>query len=319
MSKSWRIVGCCIAMSAMAIGCGNANEASPTSEAKGGVQCHTDDAPPVSDPVTATTDIEALVTKRGKPSVVIPSTVGTELKVTDQIVGSGEEVPAGASVKVHYVGVKQSDCKEFDASWKSGKPLEFGLNQVIKGWTQGLVGMRAGGRRHLVIPSKLAYGDDASSGRPTGTLVFVVDLISFSAGTPSKPTGPTADAAALKAATDRGQPKVTVPSPLPTTLTVTDDVVGTGAELTAASTVLVHYVGVDKTGKEFDSSWSRGEPASFALAGVIPGWSKGMLGMKVGGRRTLVIPGDMAYGDTPKQQGAPAGTLVFVVDLVGAS
>ena len=114
-----------------------------------------------------------------------------------------------------------------------------------------------------------------------------------------------------------GKPTVTVPAAPATELQQTDDVVGTGAEATAGSTVTVHYVGVgQQTGKEFDASWG-GQPATFPLSGVIEGWSKGLVGMKVGGRRTLVIPGDLAYGPQgypPDIQ--PNETLVFTVDLI---
>ena len=80
-----------------------------------------------------------------------------------------------------------------------------------------------------------------------------------------------------------------------------------------------HYVGVSaSTGEEFDASWNGGQPISFPLTGVIPGWSEGLVGMKEGGRRTLVIPADLAYGDTPPPgAGIAAGeTLVFTIDLV---
>ena len=72
------------------------------------------------------------------------------------------------------------------------------------------------------------------------------------------------------------------------------------------------------SGEEFDSSWKSGEPISFGLDGVIEGWTKGLVGMKVGGRRTLVIPGAMAYGEgEDDDSGRPMGDLVFTVDLVG--
>ena len=98
---------------------------------------------------------------------------------TDIIEGTGEPIGEGADVTVQYVGVSQSDCKEFDSSWERGEPASFNLAGVIEGWSTGLVGMKPGGRRHLVIPAELAYGDDASGGQPTGTLVFVVDLVSI--------------------------------------------------------------------------------------------------------------------------------------------
>ncbi|MCB1256677.1 MAG: FKBP-type peptidyl-prolyl cis-trans isomerase [Microthrixaceae bacterium] len=105
-------------------------------------------------------------------------------------------------------------------------------------------------------------------------------------------------------------------------LIITDDVVGSGDEVTTGATVTAHYVGVSaSTGVQFDASWDRGAPISFPLNGVIQGWSEGLLGMKVGGRRTLVIPGDMAYGPHPPPGAgiAPNETLVFTVDLVDVS
>lgn len=105
-------------------------------------------------------------------------------------------------------------------------------------------------------------------------------------------------------------------------LVITDDVVGSGDEVTPGATVSAHYVGVSaSTGAQFDASWDRGAPISFPLDGVIRGWSEGLLGMKVGGRRTLVIPGDMAYGANPPPGAgiAPNETLVFTVDLVDVS
>ena len=121
--------------------------------------------------------------------------------------------------------------------------------------------------------------------------------------------------------TQRGKPTVTVPAAPVTTLQIHDDIVGTGATVASGSTVTVHYVGVSQsTGKEFDSSWSRGQTISFPLSGVIKGWTDGLVGMKVGGRRTLVIPGDQAYGANPPTADiAVNDTLVFTIDLVATT
>jgi peptidylprolyl isomerase len=118
------------------------------------------------------------------------------------------------------------------------------------------------------------------------------------------------------------EPKVTPPTgAAPSKLVIKELVVGTGPEAKAGDTVTVNYVGVlYKGGKEFDASWKRKEPFTFALGKgqVIQGWDKGVAGMKVGGRRELIIPGPLAYG----AQGSPPtippnATLVFVVDLLG--
>lgn len=116
------------------------------------------------------------------------------------------------------------------------------------------------------------------------------------------------------------KPKVTVPNGAPPKQLETKDLEeGTGATAKAGDVVSVQYVGVNyKTGKEFDASWSRGEPFTFTLGAgeVIPGWDQGVEGMKVGGRRELIIPPDLGYGSTGAPPAIPPNeTLVFVVDL----
>ncbi len=106
----------------------------------------------------------------------------------------------------------------------------------------------------------------------------------------------------------------------PSELEITDITVGTGDEATSGRTAVVHYVGVAfSTGEEFDASWNRGEPFSFRLGAgqVIAGWDRGVRGMKVGGRRKLVIPAELGYGDRGAGSAiAPGETLIFVVDLL---
>ncbi len=105
----------------------------------------------------------------------------TDLLVEDLVVGDGDEACAGQTAVVHYVGVSASSGAEFDASWNRGDTFSFPLGQgyVIAGWDQGVQGMRVGGRRRLVIPPHLAYGDRGAGGviRPGETLIFVVDLV----------------------------------------------------------------------------------------------------------------------------------------------
>lgn len=97
----------------------------------------------------------------------------TELVAIDICEGDGAEVAPGATVTANYVGAQLSDAAVFDSSWDRGEPLTIGLDTVIEGWKQGIPGMKVGGRRLLVIPSNLAYGD---GGFPSGTLIFVVDI-----------------------------------------------------------------------------------------------------------------------------------------------
>jgi peptidylprolyl isomerase len=123
------------------------------------------------------------------------------------------------------------------------------------------------------------------------------------------------------AAAEATKPEVKVPKgPAPKKLVIKDIKKGTGVEAVEGSTVSVQYVGVlYDGGKQFDASWDRGEPFSFPLGAgqVIPGWDQGVKGMKVGGRRELIIPPDLGYG--PQGAGAdipPNATLIFVVDLL---
>lgn len=110
-----------------------------------------------------------------------------------------------------------------------------------------------------------------------------------------------------------------IEGPAPTDLEIKDLVVGEGAEALPGGTVTVHYMGVDfESGEEFDSSWSRGETATFPLQGLIAGWQEGIPGMRAGGRRQLVIPPALAYGESGFHRLA-GRTLVFVIDLVDAS
>jgi peptidylprolyl isomerase len=104
----------------------------------------------------------------------------------------------------------------------------------------------------------------------------------------------------------------------PTALQSTDITVGQGPEAVAGATVTVHYVGVEfDTGEEFDSSWNRGESIEFPLRGLIQGWQDGIPGMKVGGRRQLVIPPEQAYGPAGGGHRLSGKTLIFVIDLLG--
>ena len=105
----------------------------------------------------------------------------TDLVITDISAGDGAEATPGSTVEVHYVGVAHSTGEEFDASYNRGQPLSFrlGVGQVISGWDQGVTGMKVGGRRQLVIPPHLGYGDRGAGGAigPGETLIFVVDLL----------------------------------------------------------------------------------------------------------------------------------------------
>ena len=117
-----------------------------------------------------------------KPHVEVPDHAPSyQLELDDLEVGDGDEATPGSIVEVHYAGVAWSTGNEFDASWNRGETFKFGLGkgQVIRGWDEGVAGMRVGGRRRLVLPPKYAYGSSGAGSviGPNETLVFVVDLI----------------------------------------------------------------------------------------------------------------------------------------------
>jgi peptidylprolyl isomerase len=122
-----------------------------------------------------------------KPEVEVPTGPPPKQLETDDItVGDGAEAQAGDTITVEYVGVLYDNGQEFDSSWERPDPFSFqlGTGQVIKGWDQGIVGMKVGGRRQLIIPPDLAYGKQGSPPTigPNATLVFVVDLTDVQSG-----------------------------------------------------------------------------------------------------------------------------------------
>ena len=212
--------------------------------------------------------------------------------------GTSKEHPAKTDrVTVHYTGWT-TDGKMFDSSVARGETATFPLDKVIAGWTEGVQLMVAGETRRLWIPESLAY---QGRSEPRGTLVFDVQLISF-----SKPPQPPQVPPDVKA----------VPTDAKKTASgLAYKVVkaGTGAKHpTSRSQVTVHYSGWTTDGKMFDSSVTRGEPATFPLDGVIAGWTEGVQLMVEGETTRFWIPEGLAY----KGQSPPYGMLVFDVELL---
>lgn len=242
----------------------------------------------------------------GKPTLTIDdNTAPGGLLLSDTITGDGAEAGVGSLVELHYVGVLLEDGTEFDNSWDRGATffVTVGAGGVIPGFDQGLMGMAEGGRRVIVIPSELGYGSAGAGGviPPDAAIVFAVDLVSVFSGEP--PEAPVVDAA-------------------PTELEITDVTVGEGDPVEAGDTITVHYHGTLLDGTVFDSSWTRGQPFTTAIGvgQVIAGWDQGMVGMRVAGRRILVIPSELAYGERGSGgQIPPDAPLVFVVDLLSVA
>ena len=119
------------------------------------------------------------MTNNTKPEVEFPEgPAPAELVIEDIEIGEGRQATPGATVEVHYLGVEYDTGDEFDSSWNRGAPIEFPLRGLIKGWQDGIPGMKIGGRRKLTIPPEQAYGPAGSGHRLSGkTLIFVIDLL----------------------------------------------------------------------------------------------------------------------------------------------
>ncbi len=204
-------------------------------------------------------------------------------------------------VSVHYSGWT-TDGKMFDSSVARGKPAEFPLNRVVPGWTEGIPMMVEGEKMRFWIPEELAYKGKPG---PQGMLVFNVELLEIT-DQPEPPPPPETPADVAAAPKDAQKTESGLAYKVLTK--------GKGTQKpTAASTVTVNYSGWTTDGKMFDSSITRGQPATFPLSRVIPGWTEGLQLMVAGEKTRFWIPKELAYNDSP---GKPAGMLVFDVELI---
>jgi peptidylprolyl isomerase len=219
--------------------------------------------------------------------------------------GKGSTHPAKTDlVTVHYTGWT-TDGRMFDSSLTTGKPATFPLDKVIAGWTEGVQLMVAGEKRRFWIPEELAY--KGKDGRPSGMLVFDVELISFLAPAPKEtPFDPTKAPDDVKRAP--GDAKRTLSG---LSYKILKPGAG-GLHPTSTSSVTVHYSGWTTDGKLFDSSVVNGKPVTFSLNRVIPGWTEGVQLMVEGEKRRFWIPESLAYAGT----GPVAGDLVFDIELI---
>lgn len=209
---------------------------------------------------------------------------------------------AKSTVKVHYKGWLDNG-EEFDSSYARGEPIEFPLNGVIAGWTEGMQLVGEGGMIELEIPHELGYGEEGTEGIPgKSTLHFLVELLEIKK--PLEPGPVDADAPEEFTETDSGL-KYRVRRQ------------GKGIKPTAKSTVKVHYRGWLDGGKVFDSSYERREPVKFPLNRVVKGWTEGLQLIGQGGMIELEIPYQLAYGESGRPPVIPAkATLHFIVELL---
>ncbi len=230
------------------------------------------------------------------------------LKYYDFEVGDGPTPQVGEIVLLHYTGWLGDGIK-FDSSLDHGQPLGFalGVGQMIPGLDEGAATMQVGGKRQVVIPPELAYGEQGAGDviPPNAILIFELELLSISPGSPDSPIEVDESDYVV---TDSG-------------LKYYDIEVGDGPTPQLGQMVSVHYTGWLADGLKFDSSLDRGQPISFpvSMGQMMPGFDEGVATMNIGGKRQLVIPPELAYGE----QGAggvipPNATLIFEVELVDA-
>lgn len=258
--------------------------------------------------------VDGPVGQEPKVSFKAPLQVSTPtFRIVDE--GSGDELKEKDQVTINYVVLAGKDGKQATSTWKTKEPETFELgNPQYDLLNDQLIGQKVGAR--------LLMASTAMDQSIQVTMVEVAkveapkDIPTRAEGTEVAPKEglPTVELA------DDGQPTITIPKDYkaPTELVVQPLVEGDGAEVTKEQTVTVQYAGCLLDGTSFDSSWSRGTPTSFPLNGVIPGWTNGIAGQKVGSQVLLVVPANQGYGDQANGAIPANSTLVFVVDILEA-
>jgi peptidylprolyl isomerase len=268
------------------------------------------------------------------PKVTIPTqTPGTSLVSKTVIQGKGPQITSADSFVGNYQAYVWSGTthKLAISTYSTHSPSLF-TGSLLPGLTTALKGAKVGSRVVAVIPPKQGFGTSGNSQlgiKGTDTLVFVIDLdksFANTAGATGKQVSSGGGALPKVSTPAAGQaPTVTIPkSAPPKNLTATTLIKGDGAKVAKGQSVVVQYTGVIwRTGKVFDSSWSRKQPFSFVDGAnpeqVIPGWDKGLVGQTVGSRVLLTVPPADGYGSQGNSQAGIKGTdtLVFVVDILG--
>ncbi|WP_454859542.1 FKBP-type peptidyl-prolyl cis-trans isomerase [Promicromonospora soli] len=310
-----------VALASIALtGCASSDSGDGSAAASDGNVC---EVTPAAEPSPAPSPSEADV--KAVDAIEVEGPVGKEPKVTfkaplkvasptSRVVdeGTGEELAEGAQVTINYLVIAGKDGSTSGSTWETKKPESFTLGDPQYDLLNDrLVGQKVG--------TRIVMASTAMDQTIQVTMVEVSEAKEISTRAEGAAVEPEDGLPTVELADD-GQPTVTVPKNFeePTDLVVQPLIEGDGAEVTKDQTVTVQYAGCLLDGTSFDSSWSRGTPTSFPLNGVIPGWTNGIAGQKVGSQVLLVIPADQAYGDQ-EQNGIPANsTLVFVVDILEA-
>lgn len=247
--------------------------------------------------------------------------------------GSGARIDTGSWIKINF-SVGLVDGKKVFSTQDRGEPMEFeyGTNFDTPGFEEGISKMLKGGKATVIAPSRIAFGDKGRGSLipPYATIVYNVEIVDVkSKAEHEKEATEKKKAETAKLETNKRQEgerlnkylaehKITV-KPTASGLYYIEKVKGTGTKAAAGKKVKVHYTGTLLDGTKFDSSRDRNQPFEFTLGQgqVIKGWDEGIALMNVGGKATLVIPSNIAYGERDMGKIPPYSTLVFDVELLG--
>ncbi len=252
-------------------------------------------------------EIELLAIEKQPPAQtsvegIEPVTTESGLKYWDIKVGTGEPAGIKTTVQMHFAAWLE-DGKLLGTSGDRDKLRPVRVSDLFEGWKEGVSTMKEGGKRRLLIPPKLAFGEEGGRGiPPNSSVIMEIELVDI-----QRPLPQTSVEGIEPVTTESG-------------LKYWDIKVGTGETPHKTSKCKVHYSGWLTDGSMFDSSIARDKPFEFSMTGgVIKGWLEGVSTMKVGGKRRLEIPADLAYGKSGRPGIPPNSTLIFEIELLGTN
>ena len=309
-------------------GCGSSSSSSAAAGSKASASSSASSAADTYTSVTATGAF-------GKaPTVTIPAAAGSGALYTKTLIqGTGPALTSSQSLLGNFVLYDWSGKthKLLGSTYSDGVPTLF-TGSLLPGLATALEGQKVGSRVLAVIPPKDAFGAAGNSQIGVGandTVVFVVDMVKSFANTAGVSGTQTSNGGGALPTVTAGAagkgPTITIPkTAAPKTLQVKTLIKGTGPAVKKGNYIVVQYTGVNyRTGKVFDSSWSRSEPWATVIGEgqVIPGWDTGLIGQTVGSRVLLVIPPKDGYGSAGSSAAGIKGTdtLVFAIDIISAS
>ncbi|MDO5737471.1 MAG: FKBP-type peptidyl-prolyl cis-trans isomerase [Propionibacteriaceae bacterium] len=270
--------------------------------------------------ISPSTDLSAItVSDTDQPEVTIPTPWGidkTQAKVLRP--GGEQKLTETSTVTLNYAGLNGRTGEIFDSSYERGAPATFQLQGVVPGFAKGLTGQAIGSRVLIAMPSEDGYATgNPDAGIEVGdSILFVVDIISANF---EEATG--TEVAAVEGlptvVMTADKPELTVPAgaAVPTELVVQPLIKGSGAAITADSTIQVKYRSWDwATGKLVEDAW---QPQQGPLNTLIEGWKQGLVGQTTGSRVMLAVPPALGYPEGNVDMGIEAGqTLVYVIDVL---